>query len=307
MANSRITKVCDMCEGYVLEWLDTLVSVTLNPAKTKINSAIPGDIAKIQEQVVLQRDKVQTVIKSTVFNLNDEAKIRCLIKKYHSGLIALLDQALEDIALIKDNTPLKEVFNTIIACIDELLSLIEHRFTSYLSEDERVPTTYLAVLKKELSKRLSVADKRLADYEVYLPAFKILKQELEKFLNQPSDKHTYIFQEIIYIKDLCLELEHLELVNEAIVYSRLDELLISMNFNSKAYIYSLTQRLASSINDLEKPGEKMDRLLFYLKLFKQYHRKPGIVLIGKMLICTSRFLIGLLRKYSIWKSKYIIR
>lgn len=266
-----------MCEGYVLEWLDTLVSVTLNPAKTKINSAIPGDIAKIQEQVVLQRDKVQTVIKSTVFNLNDEAKIRCLIKKYHSGLIALLDQALEDTALIKDNTPLKEVFNTIIACIDELLSLIEHRFTSYLSEDERVPATYLAVLKKELSKRLSVADKRLADYEVYLPAFKILKQELEKFLNQPSDKHTYIFQEIIYIKDLCLELEHLELVNEAIVYSRLDELLISMNFNSKAYIYSLTQRLASSINDLEKPGEKMGRLLFYLKLFKQYHRKPGIV------------------------------
>ena len=73
-----------MCGGYVLEWLDTLVSVTLNPAKTKINNAILGDITKIQEQVVLQRDKVQTVIKSTVFNLNDEAKIRCLIKKYHS-------------------------------------------------------------------------------------------------------------------------------------------------------------------------------------------------------------------------------
>ncbi|MBN8833700.1 MAG: hypothetical protein ABS68_09075 [Niastella sp. SCN 39-18] len=266
-----------MREGYVLEWLDTLVTVTLNPVKSKIDIAVSGDISKITDQVITQKDKVQTAIKSTVFTLNDEAKIRCLIKKYHSSLITLLDQALEDLALIKDNIPLKQVLDTIIVCIDELLTLIEHRFTSYLSVDERVPATYLAVLKKELTKRLSAVDRKLRDYGMYLPAFRILKQELEKFLTQPSNKHTYIFQEILYIKDLCLELEHLEPVDEAAVYSRLDELLISMNFNSKTYIYSLTQRLAASINDLEKPDEKMDRLLFYLKLFKQYHKRPGIV------------------------------
>ena len=76
-----------MCEGYVLEWLDTLVTVTLNPAKSKIDVAVPVDIAKIKDQVICQKNKVQTAIKSTVFNLNDEAKIRCLIKKYHSSLI----------------------------------------------------------------------------------------------------------------------------------------------------------------------------------------------------------------------------
>ncbi|WP_218330738.1 hypothetical protein [Hydrotalea lipotrueae] len=266
-----------MCEGYVLEWLDTLVTVTLNPAKSKIDVAVPVDIAKIKDQVICQKNKVQTAIKSTVFNLNDEAKIRCLIKKYHSSLITLLDQALEDLALIKNSKPLREVLDTIIACIDELLSLIEHRFTSYLSIDERVPATYLAVLKKELIKRLLSVDKSLRDYETYLPSFKILKQELERFLIQPSDKHTYIFQEIFYVKDLVLELEHLEPMDEAAVYSRLDELLINMNFNSKTYIYNLTQRLAASINDLEQPGEKLDRLLFYLKLFKQYHKKPGII------------------------------
>jgi hypothetical protein len=139
------------------------------------------------------------------------------------------------------------------------------------------PATYLAVLKKELIKRLLSVDKSLRDYETYLPSFKILKQELERFLIQPSDKHTYIFQEIFYVKDLVLELEHLEPMDEAAVYSRLDELLINMNFNSKTYIYNLTQRLAASINDLEQPGEKLDRLLFYLKLFKQYHKKPRII------------------------------
>lgn len=271
------TKVKGMCEGYVLEWLDTLVTVTLNPVKTKITIAMSDDIAKIQDQVISQKDKVQTAIKCTVFNLNDEAKIRCLIKKYHSSLITLLDQALEDLALIMDSIPLRQVLDTIIACIDELLSLIEHRFTSYLSVDERVPATYLAVLKNELTKRLLTVGKRLRNHEDFLPTFKILQQELEKFLTQPSDKHTYIFQEILYVKDLCLELEHLKPIDEPTVYSRLDELLISMNFNSKTYIYNLTQRLAASINDLEQPGEKMDRLLFYFKLFKQYHKKPGVI------------------------------
>lgn len=266
-----------MCEGYVLEWLDTLVTVTLNPVKTKINAAIPDDIAKIQDQVIVQKDKVQSAIKSTVFNLDDEAKIKCLIKKYHSSLITLLDQALEDLALIADNVPIRQVLSTIVSCLDELLTLIEHRFTSYLSIEERVPATYLHAVKKEITKRLSVIDKKLRGHEAYQPSFTILRQELEMFLNQLPDKHTYIFQEILYIKDLCLELERLAPVDSNAAYSKLDELLINMNFNSKPYIYNLTERLATNVNDIEQPDAKMDRLLFYLKLFKQYHKKPGII------------------------------
>lgn len=266
-----------MCEGYVLEWLDTLLTVTLNPVKTKISIAITDDVATIQDQVIVQKNKVQSAIKSTVFTLDDEAKIKCLIKKYHSSLITLLDQALEDMALIADNGPIRQVLSTIVSCLDELLTLIEHRFTSYLSIEERVPATYLNGVKKELSKRLSVIDKKLRGYAAYQPSFTILRQELEKFLNQPSDKHTYIFQEILYIKDLCLELERLEPVDSNAAYSKLDELLINMNFNSKTYIYNLTERLATNVNDIEQPDAKMDSLLFYLKLFKQYHKKPGII------------------------------
>jgi hypothetical protein len=271
------TKVKDMCEGYVLEWLDTLVTVTLNPVKSKIAIAIPEDVAKVQDQVISQKDMVQSAIMSIVFNLDDEAKIRCLIKKYHSSLISLLDQALEDRTLITNSVPLKQILNTIISCIDELLSLIEHRFADYLTTDERVPATYLLVVKKELVKRFSVIEKKLFEHEPYQPVSKILKQEVETFLTLPSDKHTYVFQEIFYLKDLCLELERLTPFDEAVVYSRLDELLINMNFNSKTYIYNLTQRLAADINSFELPTERMDKLLYYLKLFKQYHKKPGMI------------------------------
>jgi hypothetical protein len=266
-----------MCDGYALEWLDTLITVTLNPVKSKINVAVPDDITKIKDQVTSQKDKVQTVIKSTVFNLHDEAKIRCLIKKYHSSLITLLDQALEDLTLIKDNIPLTQVLDTIIVCIDELLSLIEHRFTSYLSVDERVPVTYLEVVKKELIERFSAIEKRFHGYEAYKPTFQIVKQELETFLSLSPDRHSHIFQEIFYVRDMCLELERLEPVNEATTYSGLDELLINMNFNSKTYISQLTTRLAESINSAEHTNQKMDGLLFHFKLFKQLHKKKGMI------------------------------
>ncbi|ULT38478.1 hypothetical protein KRR40_25550 [Niabella defluvii] len=52
-----------MCEGYVLEWLDTLVTVTLNPVKTKINIAITDDIAKIQDQVILQKTRFNLLLR----------------------------------------------------------------------------------------------------------------------------------------------------------------------------------------------------------------------------------------------------
>jgi hypothetical protein len=266
-----------MCDDYILEWLDTLVTVTLNSAKAKINVTISVDITKIKDQVISQKDKIQAAIKSAVFRLNDEAKIRCLIKKYHSSLIALLDQAFEDLVLIKNNVPLKQILDTVIFCIDELLTLIEQRFASYLSINERVPVTYLAVIGKDLAKRLSSLEKRFRGHEAYFTTFQILKNELEKFLTVSPDKHTYVFQEILYMKDLCLELERLEPVDEAAIYSRLDELLINMNFNSKPYIYSLTQRVAAGTNNLEHPGERMERLLFYRKLFKQYQKKPAII------------------------------
>jgi hypothetical protein len=64
-----------MCGGYVLEWLDTLISVTLNPVKSEVGSMLPEDINKLQNLIMQEKDKVQSAIKFTVFNLNDETAI----------------------------------------------------------------------------------------------------------------------------------------------------------------------------------------------------------------------------------------
>lgn len=262
-------------QGYILQWLDTLVSVTLRPVKSKIPQLLPGDLEKLRGLVINEKNKVQSVIMSTIFNLKDEAKISCAVKKYYSSLAALLEQALKDRSGISDKY-LKQALDVIILSIDELLSLIEQRFTSFLSMDERVPATYLALFKKECSKRLEAITSRVSMYETFQPAFDIVQKDLEIFLGNTPDQSAYKFREIFYVKDLCLELEQVELVSTTGVFSKLDGLLICMNFNSKSYIHNLTQRVTEHTDTIEPASEKMERLLLNFKLFKQFYKKPGI-------------------------------
>lgn len=270
-----------MCGGYVLEWLDTLISVTLNPIKSEIGEILPEDTDRIQNLITQEKNKVQTAIKFTVFNLNDEAAIKCAIKNYHSSLVSLLDQALENKVHFTDNSISKQILDNIIACVEELLFLIEKRFASYLGLDERVPATYFTLLKKDLLKRLPRGAKKHREQQRLLPVLDIVAREIEILLNLPSGKHMHTFGETLYIKDLCLEVEFLELGDENALYTTLDEVLIRMNFNSKAYIYNLTHRIAGHINDIEQPSERMELLLFDLKLFKQHHMKPGTIFLSK--------------------------
>lgn len=266
-----------MCEGYVLEWLDTLISVTLNPLKSEVGSIPPEDINKLQNLIIQEKDKVQSAIKFTVFNLNDETAIKCAIKNYHSSLVSLLDQALENKGPFAENAAPQAILDNIISCIEELLFLIERRFTSYLGIDERVPATYFDLLKKELLKRLPRTIKKHREQHSLIPVLELIIREVEAFLNLPSDKHKHTFREMFYLKDLCVELEFLEYNDDATLYTTLDEVLIRMNFNSKTYIYNLTERIAAHINSVEQPSERMECLLFDLKSFKQLHKKPGTI------------------------------
>lgn len=286
-----------MYGGYVLEWLDTLVSVTLNPEKSEIGRILPEDIDKLHNLIIQERDKVQAAIKTLVFSLNDEAAIRCAIKNYHSSLVSLLDQALENKVRFTENSMPIPVLDNSITCLEELLFLIEKRFTSYLGIDERVPATYFALLKKELLKRLTRTSRKYREQGYLLPVFDIIVQDIQILLNLPPDKHTHTFREMFYIKDLCLELESLEFSNAETIYTTLDEVLIRLNFNSKAYIYNLTQRIAVHINSENQPSEKMERLLFDLKSLNQLPKKPEIAFLTQN--------VALLKQLDNWFSQEI--
>lgn len=269
-----------MCGRYTLEWLDSLITVSLNPDKTDVAAITDAQIMSVLPRIAEEKDKQQSLLKNHLFRLTTEKQIELLLKQYHSALIVLLDQALENHKYIPGKRPALKLLTTeLITCLDELLYFIEVRFSNYLCMDERVPVTYLSVTRKELKQRIDKLKTKLSEQITDERITAIVLNCFYSFINPPKGNHPVTFQEVAYIKELLRKLEALEgSKKKDHIYSSLDELLIYLNFNSKDYMNYFTQHIAEKINAYESISDKMDCLLFHLKKFNQMHRKSDIAL-----------------------------
>ena len=267
-----------MCEGYILEWLDTLITVSLDSAKIDLNISQGVHHEELLSKIEDEKNKIQTFIKNAVYASGSEKKIKLLINQCHSDLVFLLEQAMENqLKYPVKNTELNKINVEIISCVDDLVSFIEIRFPAYISPDERVPATLLLVIKKDLKQRLDKlrANQEWKDFDKCVTD--LLLYELCSFIDCSKNEHSFKFREISYVKELVKELEKLnDGKNSSEVYTPLDEMLIYMNFNSKPYMDNLIQRLSEKIHSSESISEKVEMLLFYSKEFKQILRKPGV-------------------------------
>jgi len=268
-----------MCEGYALEWLDALITMSVNPMKTDFNAIQSVCLTALKSKIEEEKDKIQAFLKRMVFSLGDEKRIELLVRQYHSSLIILLDQALENNAKCPAKFPeLKELTSKVTLCVDELLSFIELRFLDYLSINERVPATYLAVTKKDINNKLNRLKAKFKDETTDKNIIDIVLHELCAFIGCSRQEHTFNFKELSYMKEICKELEQLNngKCDDITTYTCLDQLLVYMNFNCKSYIDYFTQRIAGKINCCHAINDKMEMLLLHFKAFKQMHHKPGL-------------------------------
>lgn len=265
-------------QSYPLEWLDLLLTVTLNPTKTDIGTITDVQLKNVINRLPEEVLRLQYLIKKQVFTVSNESEIDLLIKQYHSSLIILLNQTFEN-KRTEDTkkTILQNTYKEFLSNIEELLSFIETTFAEYLSPEEKVPETYLSVTRKELRKKL---DKIKAKYELDTnPCMDIVLKRLYRFTDNTCLRYQVAFRDIFYKKDLVRGLEEINCnIENRNSFSILDQLLIYLNFNSKSYINLLTDRLAKCINGYKDPIERMDRLHYYYKAFNQLHRKPGVIL-----------------------------
>ena len=266
-----------MGEGYVLEWLDTLVFITLNPEKNNVVSLHSVEIATLLNYIGDEKNKVMLVIKNMVFMLGDKAKIKSAIKLYYSSLAVLLDQALKNQIQNSKYPQLNRISTELVDCINEIIYLIEVRFANYLDPHQRLPKPYFDAVKNELLARIVVIEQQLNNFPLLKSTTDIVIHVLVNFLLYHSAEHSATFQEIEYIKELCSEMENVENAFGNETFSVLDELLIYLNFNSRLFLDNLTQRLTDEINACEKNEDKMDTLLYYFKLLKQLPIKTDVI------------------------------
>lgn len=269
-----------MCGRYTLEWLDSLITVSLNPAKTDLNTLSDDEIRSVISKITEEKEKLLTILKNQIFGLTKEKQIALIVNQSHSSLIVLLDQVLKFRKIQNINrSSLKDLHNSLISTLEELLSFIKVRFLPYLSLNERVPVTYLAVTGKELKQKVDRLKIKLLAQDANKRLANVVLASLYSFISRLKEDFPVTFRELLYQKDLLKELELLELPEgETCVFTALDELLVYLNFNSKFYMGYFTKRLAEKINEIENNSDKLERLLFYYKQFNQMHRKPGIIL-----------------------------
>lgn len=116
---------------YSLEWLDSLISVTLNPEKPYRQKLQASDIASLLEKVPVEALQVQSELTCQVFALNKDSQVRHLVGKYLGALTNLRNALLS----YQEKTSAEEQFmglhQRILECLAELLLFVEKRFAAY--------------------------------------------------------------------------------------------------------------------------------------------------------------------------------
>ena len=142
---------------YDLEWLDSLVTISLNPSRTNLYEELipPEQIQSIISRIEEEKIRHQTFLNKQAFSLLNEKKIEVLIRQYYAALIHLLDQAWHN----KDNSKfkdprLKEIQLSLIWNLEELTVYIESRFPAYLDMEQRASFNHLVIIKKEMASKV---------------------------------------------------------------------------------------------------------------------------------------------------------
>lgn len=266
-------------QGYALEWLDILISKSLNPEETDFSTIQQEDTAKIKVKIAEEKQRLKTFIRNTVFSLGNESKIRLFIKQYHDSLIQLLDKAVENHEKnLEDHPQLENLTSSLVICIEELLCFIENGFYDYLKKGEAVAITYSSTATVAVKKWLAEQGEELKN-TLDRKKVEIILLQLKDFVRRAEKDHSVTCGEVAYVKELLHELKHLNRIErEDSIFSPLDFLLISMNFNCKAYRECLIQQLIENNNNCQHTAEKFKSLLLHSKIVNQIPVKPGRVL-----------------------------
>ena len=267
-----------MIKTHPLEWLDSLILQTFDPKNTTSSSISESTLSLTSENIAKESQKIQIQLKNEVFSLRKKRQIRLLIRKYHSTLIFLLDNVIENRKNTIFNAPnLSTSIDTIISALEELLSFIEIRFATYLSLDERVPITYLIVSRNELHLKLEKLQRKKWQNEIHQNIMESVISVLYQLI-QSNRGYKITYRHILYQKELFKSIDDFDESEKSVdIYTSLDELLIRLNFNAQVYITCLINRIVSNLDMQTTLTDRMSKLLFIFKEFRQLYSNESIM------------------------------
>jgi hypothetical protein len=158
-------------------------------------------------------------------------------------------------------------------CLNELLSVIETWFPSYLGMDKRVPLPGLSAVRRQLSGRVGRLRKKFdqqGDPQTIVFSF------LDEFTARLKSPSPATLREIHYYMELVSKLEMLSGAQNG--REALRSALIEANFNSPAFVMYLKRQVLEGVQQRAGITTQLEELLFIRKEFDQVYRRPGVAL-----------------------------
>lgn len=254
-----------MIKMYPLEWFDSLIINSFDTDNSSVKVS-EYELENLSKTIVSESKKIKIHIKDSFFELKSKRQIRLLIRKYHSSLVFLLDRIVEIRMIEKFNSPdFFRIFDLIVSSLDDLLSFVEIRYSSFMSLDQRVSYSYFSIWKKETLEVLKNVIKKKENTVDNDPEMVFVVNLLAAPL-QNSRKSKYTYRQILYYREIIIELEKVnDQVTESEGFSNLDLMLIRMNFNSREYTERLVNRIGRYLEGFENLSERLEKLLYFCK------------------------------------------
>ncbi|MBW1655985.1 hypothetical protein [Flavobacterium quisquiliarum] len=254
-----------MIKIYPLEWFDSLIINSFDADNSSIKVS-EYELENLNNTILSESKKIKIHIKASFFELKSKRQIRLLIRKYHSSMVFLIDRV-EEIKMIEKFTSPEflKILDLIVSSLEDLLSFVEIRYSSFMSLDQRVSYSYFSIWKKEtLAVLKTLIKKKENTNEIDLELEFVVSLLAAPLLNSKKAKYTY--RQILYYREIISELEKFNYpVTEPEGFSDLDLMLIRMNFNSREYTERLVTRIGRYLERSENLSERLENLLNFCK------------------------------------------
>jgi hypothetical protein len=152
MANRLVEKT------YPYAWLDEIVEVVLNPAKTNVSEMEVQQLEQIEVKFDQELQAVLKNLKENTFYLFSYKKIKATVTQYHDSLLLLEKQAKVNLAGYPNGHPLETTGENIIWYIQSMNTDLKKRYGRYIAEHytESQGATRDATVVSKLLCKLSV-------------------------------------------------------------------------------------------------------------------------------------------------------
>ncbi len=255
----------------IMQFITTTVhpnnTVNLNLSETGLKSLLDTFLSEIED--------IKRHLVASLFDLEKQSDVESLVQNYQSVIIKLLNDLYSYQLNHNNNKSLLSFYISINSSLSDILTYIEKYFSIHFNIDEKVPDIYYLIYSKDFEQQLSELNLQLKNKSVDQELISIINSAYS-FTSNDSNKHTFTYRNIIYLKELISELTGVVL--DKSLHKSARDVLLYLNFNKLEFFKYLVDNLQEEYNKVKTSEAKLELLQYQRKLFRQMHTKPNFAL-----------------------------